>query len=116
MYATQGYGQNISSVFTVVFLVVVCEMRAWRYRYAVKMPLFVASGADFRHEALIGGVSHQGRVRVSTIRHDESMKTHAFVFMFLQVAAGTVMVLIILGVTCTHGSPLDARFESLQRI
>jgi len=59
MYTTQGYGQNISSVFIGIFLVVVCEMGAWRYSHAVKMPLFMASGADFPHEALIGGVSKQ---------------------------------------------------------
>ena len=59
MYTTQGYGQNISSVFIGIFLVVVCEMAAWRYCHAVKMPLFMASGADFPHEALIGGVSNR---------------------------------------------------------
>jgi hypothetical protein len=60
MYTTQGYGQNISSVFTVIFLAgVVCELWAWQHRHAVKMPLCIASGADFPHEALIGGISNQ---------------------------------------------------------
>jgi len=77
MYTTQGYGQNISSVFAVGCL-------GWCVRNvsvaispcSQNATLFMASGADFPLGALRGGVTNQVGLGLLICTHagDESMK------------------------------------------
>jgi hypothetical protein len=57
MYTTQGYGQNISSVFTGVFLGDCVQDVSVAISPCSQNATLMASGAHFPRKALIGGVS-----------------------------------------------------------